>query len=296
MRAAVSLLAVLSCAALSGCLFVGDDDDGGGGGGGDDGVGGDSSSSDDGPASGEPDCVSAETRARHTVIVAGSVLDWATQEPVDGADVEVTTSWDTLEDFPDACPSVAALATGSDGRFGPEETEIGSPLEPPIVLFMVSGDDLAETASDQRLVCDAPDCGNLAHTIAAPSRDLAAGWRAELERGGMANAAGRGLVLFSFRNPDGTPAEGVTPWRSLLVDTQVLEPGSEVRFLEEDLTTLAPPATATTTASGVALIGVDEASGAEFIGGSRDSQTWVETGVLDPPGWFFLEDRQQSPE
>jgi len=284
-------VAVLSCVALSGCVFVGDDDDGGGGGG-DDGDG----SPSDGGGSGEPDCVSAQTRARHTVIVSGQVVDWATQEPVDGADVEVNTAWDTLEDFPAACPSVVALDTDGDGRFGPEETEIGSPLEPPIVLFMVSGDDLARVASDQRLVCDAPDCGNLGHTIAAPSRDLADDWRAELERGGMANAAGRGLVLFSFRNPDGTPAEGVTPWRSLLVDTQTLEPGTEVRFLEEDLTTLASPATATTTASGVALIGVDESSSAEFIGGSRDSQEWVETGVLDPPGWFFLEDRQQSPE
>jgi hypothetical protein len=98
------------------------------------------------------------------------------------------------------------------------------------------------------------------------------------------------------RNPDGTPAEGVSPWRSLLVDTQALEPDSEVRFLEDDLTTLAPPGTTTTTASGVALIGVDESSGAEFIGGSRGADRWVETGVLDPPGWFFLEDRQQSPE
>jgi hypothetical protein len=290
MPAVARLLAVLSCAALSGCLMSGGDDDGGD-------RGDDGGSPDAGPpGSGEPDCVPAGTRARHSVTLSGEVVDWATAQPVADADVAVNTAWDTLDDFPVDCPEVATLTTDGDGRFGPAAADIGSPLEPPIVLFMVSGDDLAPTASDQRVVCDAADCGDLGHTIAAPSRSLAAGWRAELERGGMADAASRGLVLFSFRNPDGTPAEGVTPWRSLLVDTQTLEPDSEVRFLEEDLTTLAPPGTTTTTASGVALIGVDESSSAEFIGGSRGSRSWVETGVLDPPGWFFLEDRQQSPE
>ena len=277
------VLTFLVCAALSGCVFSGDDDDVAGG-----------DEPDASPTSSEPECVPAEDRPSRTVTVSGAVVDWATGEAIAGADVAVNTAWDVGgESFPAGCPTLATLTTTGDGQFGPAEVEIGSPLDPPIAIFLVTGDELGDTASDQRTTCEGADCGDLDHTIAAPSRTLAAGWRAELGRGGMPDADTRGLVLLEYRNPDGTPAEGVFP--EYLFGFSGPIPDTEVRFLEPDRAALAPTGTSTTTASGVALIALRTSGNSDFIAGSRGEDSWEAVGVLAPPGWFFLEDREQSP-
>jgi hypothetical protein len=285
--------------ALPGCLFTGDDDGApgddatDGADGSDGGDGGDGSDGDDG---GEPDCVGADLRDELTASLAGEVIDHETGEPIAGAEVSISTAWDTSTAFPAAeCPILATLTTGGDGGFGPADVALGSALSPPIPLFLVTGDDVADTASDQRMECDASGCEDVTHGIAAPARDLVAGWRSELARGGMDDADSRGLVLFAFFNTDGTPAEGVTLWSGVFQE-EPLAPDSEVRFLEADRLTLAPPGTDTTTASGLALIGVDTDDYAGlFVSGTRGSDHWDETGVLLAPGWVFLEDKQQSP-
>lgn len=257
----------------------------------------DDGSTDDGNTDdgGEPDCVDDELRDERSAVLSGAVNDHETGAPIAGAVVSISTAWDTSAAFPIDCPVLDELTTDGDGLFGPADVELGTPLSPPIALFLVTGADVADTASDQRLVCDTAGCDDLDHSIVAPARDLADGWRTELARGGMDDADSRGLVLFSFRNTDGTPAEGVTPWSGIFEATE-LEPGSEVRFLEEDRVTLAPPDTRRTTASGLALIGVDtDDYVGQFVSGTRGADSWEETGVLIPPGWIFLEDKQQSP-
>ena len=292
MRLLVSLFVL---AAAPACRS-GDDDGGGDDGATDDGTT-DDGSTDDGSTDdgGEPDCVADELRDERAAVLSGAVTDHESGAPVAGAEVSISTAWDTSAAFPIDCPVLDVLATDEDGRFGPAQVELGTPLSPPIALFLVTGGDLADTASDQRLVCDTAGCDDLDHAITAPARELADGWRTELARGGMDDAGTRGLVLFSFRNVDGTPADGVTAWSGIFEATR-LEPGSQVRYLEPDRVTLAPPDTQRTTASGLALIGVDTDDYVGlFVSGSRGAESWEETGVLLPPGWIFLEDKQQSP-
>lgn len=245
-----------------------------------------------------PGCVQPSVRAGH-LIVSGTVVDFATGAAVAGAEVQVSTAWDTLPDsFPDECPVLATLTTNGNGQFGPMTVSVGSPLEPPLILFMVTGAGIAPTTSDNRVNgCTAGtiECGNLGHTIAAPSAALAAAWRTALAQDGMPDAATRGLVLFEYRNPGGTPATSVVPSHfvnTMLVDLQA---GTEVRFLDADRVTLAPAMTTATLASGVAVIGADTTDGVDQVAGARGADRWAQTGVLVPPGWFFLEDKQQSP-
>ena len=303
---AMRFILVLVCSlALSGCLFVGDDDGRGDGADfGDDG-GDDVDQPDAGPP-GTPVCGEPEAGDTSVVTVSGQVVDYASGEPIAGAEVAINVAWDAANPFPSECAPLDTFTTDDDGRFGPAEVDLQALHFFPIMLLRVTGDEIAPTASDQRVDCglDGLDCGELAHTIAAPSREVVAAWREELTAGGMPDVDDRGLVAFEFRNPDATPASDVIPWIGLIGE-DALEPGTQVRFLEADRATLAPPDTAATTAGGVALIGLepsdavddgfDPEDAAEFIRGTRASDGWDETGVITAPGWVFLEDKQQTP-
>jgi hypothetical protein len=301
---------VLACfVTLSGCLFVGDDDEGGRDGEwsdfADDEAGDDGDQPDAGP-SGTPACGEPATGDTSVVRVSGQVVDYASGEPIAGAEVAINVAWDAANPFPSECAPLDTFTTDDDGRFGPADVDLRVLQYLPIVLLRVTGDEIAPTASDQRVDCglDGLDCGDLAHTIAAPSRDVVAAWREELTAGGMPDVDDRGLVAFEFRNPDATPASDVIPWIGLIGE-DALEPGTQVRFLEADRATLTPPDTAATTAGGVALIGLepedavddgfDSEDAADFIRGTRLSDGWDETGVITAPGWVFLEDKQQTP-
>jgi hypothetical protein len=235
-----------------------------------------------------PPCIEAADRPANSVTVAGVVVDHATGEPVDSAEVAVNTAWDVEAEFPGDCDPLATLTTSPDGLFGPKKVDVGSNFSPPIAIFMVSGGGLADTASDETLTCGGVVCDDVDHTVAAPSRSLAAAWRAELEAGGMPDAGSRGLILFEYREPDGSPAEGVTP-AALSDGARELTPDVEVRFLDDDRVTLAPPGTAATTASGLALIGIGDDVVGEYVYGLRGDDDWQLTGVLDPAGWIFVE-------
>jgi hypothetical protein len=242
-----------------------------------------------------PGCVPAAQRETATVIVSGRVIDFATRDPVIGAQVEVNTAWDIAANFPEDCPPLATLTTDTQGRFGPETVAVGSPELPPFVIFLVGGGDRAPTASDQRLIgCeDGGDCGNLGHTIAAPSAALGDDWRAELEADGMPEAGGRGLVLFEYRDLQGASA-GVVPTRGQEAPVDLV-PATEVRFLAADRSDLMPAVTTATTASGVAIIGIDHVDHVAYVGGHEGERTWQPTGVLIADGWFFLEDKLGPP-
>jgi hypothetical protein len=247
-----------------------------------------------------PGCIQLDTRDDHTVTVSGTVSDWVTGDPIVGATVDVSTAWDVQGNFPNTatlmCPPIVSLTTNVNGQFGPALIEIGSPVEPPITIYMVTGAGVAPTASDARVggcSVGVVDCGNQGHIMKVPSETLAATWRAELAAGGMPNAAQRGLTLFQYRELAG-PAGGV----EALVGTLVLRPlllGTEVRFLNADLATLAPATQGVTLASGIAVIGIDTADNAVFVAGRRGGEQWAGLGVLLVDGWFFLEDKLVSP-
>lgn len=240
-----------------------------------------------------PECIDAEERAALQAIVSGGVTDFATGEPID-ADVAVNTAWDVADTFPATCEPLATFTASAEVGFGPETVDVGTPRVPPIALFLVTGDDLADTASDQRLTCATSSCGPVDHVIAAPPRALADEWRRQMAEDGMPDAETRGLVLFRFNEADGSPAAGVVP--RIFTGDPDLAPGEQVRFLEEDRVTLAPPDTAETTASGVAIIAIpNKAISTDVFGDRGEEDTWEPVGVLAPRGWLFLEDERPVP-
>jgi len=242
-----------------------------------------------------PPCIPADVRARKTVEVSGSVVDFVTGAPAAGVTVDITTAWDVpVPGFPSpACPLLATLTSGPDGTFGPVSVLAGSVFDPSIVLFMVRGGDRADTASDNK-TCTDSTC-TLAHTIAAPSAALAASWRSELVTGGMTDAATNGLIAFRFNNADATPAAGVAAQIDDNFALRELRSGEEVRYLAGDRSAVAAPGQRTTTESGVALIGLAAVESAGYIAGRRSTQTWATTGCFMQPGWIFLEDRTVTP-
>jgi hypothetical protein len=240
----------------------------------------------------DPECISPAQRTGRSVTVGGTVRDHVTGEPVAGAEVDFNTAWDVLDEFPAGCAPISTFTAAADGRFGPQTVDVDSPGTRLVALFLVRGEGLAATASDQTLTCEQADCEAIDHTIAAPTRELADRWRRELERGGMPDVANRGLVLFQFREPDGGPAEGVVPHH--VASDSLLVPDVQVRFFEPDRVTLAPPGTAATTAAGLAIIALDEEYTADYIFGERGEDFWDITGVLGPPGWIFLEGQHRS--
>lgn len=241
-----------------------------------------------------PACIPESDWNDHTAMVSGSVTDLVTGAAVVGAQVRITTGWDTSQ-FPDACPARATVTTDGAGRFGPLEVGIGSALGGSIVLFLVDGADRAPTASDQTAACGtAVACGSVDHAMVTPSAALATAWRADLVAGGMSAAATSGLVLFQFREPGATPAAGVTPSQGLLDDAP-LTPGVDYRVVAADRATLAPVATTATTSSGYVVTSQAPPTAAMYVRGRRDSATWLPVGTLLDEGWWFLEDRQRQP-
>ncbi|HTE54969.1 MAG TPA: hypothetical protein VK698_29145 [Kofleriaceae bacterium] len=279
--------------ALVGCV-AGDDDGPADDGPADDGSaddGSDDGSGDDGEAE-PPPCVDPADRRGLSVTVSGQVVDHATGEPI-AADVAFNTAWEVADDFPAGCDPLATFTTSTDGDggFGPETVDVGTVNRPPVGIFMVSGSDVADTASDQTIICIGTDCDDLDHIIVAPTRDLADGWREQMEVDGMPEATTRGLVVFRFRETDGSPAEGVVP--QTLSGPDLLRPDLDMRFLDDDGVSLAPPGTDATTASGIAIIAVPGAAPSDYVYGSREGgDQWSALGVLAPPGWLFLEDER----
>jgi hypothetical protein len=250
------------------------------------------------PTEAPPRCVPDEVRATKTVTVSGTVVDFVTGEPVEGANVDITTAWDVTGNFPaGTCPKLATVKTGPDGKFGPIEVKAGSPNDPPIMAFLVRGGGRAQTADDNRAACDGDTC-ILDHTIPAPSIDTARAWRKDLAAGGMSDPLTRGLILFKFKESDGSGAADVVP-RVLATDGseplfRSLVPGQQVRFLEEDRATLASAAHVKTRASGLAIIGADGAGGQLRIAGDRGAEGWESIGCLVQSGWIFFEDRTRT--
>ena len=286
----------LVLAALVGCV-AGDDDDGPSDDGStddgstDDGSdGSDDGSGDDGVE--PPACVDPADRAGLSVTVSGHVLDHATGEPIE-ADVAFNTAWDVADDFPAGCDPLATFVTDVDGAFGPETVDANTVNDPPIGIFLVSGDDVADTLSDTRMTCSGAECDDVDHTIVAPTRELADGWREQMEVDGMADATTRGLIVFRFREADGSPAEGVVP--QTLSGPDLLRPDLDMRFLDEDGVSLAPAGTDRTTASGIALIALGDEAPTDYVFGTRGEERWSALGVLAPPGWLFLEDERPVP-
>lgn len=238
-------------------------------------------------------CIDNDTRAKKTVTVSGQVIDFTTSQPVAGATVDLTTAWDVVDKIPKPeCPLLGTATTDAQGRFGPVDILAGSTVNPPVVLFTVTGADRARTLSDAR-TC-AQDTCNLGHTIAAPSTTLAAQWRADLATGGMTEADTRGLVAFLYKNGDGSPAMGVVPFQGSLV-TQDLRPGLDVRFVDAARSALMPAAQTTTSSSGVAIIGIDAPEKASYFGGRRGNDAWNGTGCLVIEGAIFVEDKSVQP-
>lgn len=253
-------------------------------------------SGDDGPTEPPPGCVPSAVRDGTTVSVSGTVRDFATLAPVAGVTVDLTTAWDVTGNIPKPeCPLLGSDTTDASGHFGPVEIQAGSSQTPPIVLFIVHGGDRAPTMSDNR-TCSEPTC-NLGHDIPTPSAALAARWRTDLAAGGMADAATRGLVAFLYKAGGGVPAEGVEPIASS--EPPRLRPGLDVRFVGPDRGDLLPATQATTSASGLALIGVASATTATdhsiLVGGQRGTDAWSVTGSLVADGFIFFEDKTVSP-
>jgi hypothetical protein len=249
-----------------------------------------------------PPCPGQGFDERAHATVSGSVVDFATGAPVAGAQVDVNNGWETFAPFPEGCPPIATFTTRDDGTFGPETLAIGSSVEPPILIFLVTGADRAQTASDLRVNgCVEAQCGDVVHSIAAPAADLAAAWRTELAAGGMPLADERGLIAFEFREPDGTPAAGVRPSTTTGTGLRLLEPGSEMRFLDADRATMAPADQSSTLASGLALTAFDAPDDRDteirYVGGERGEEPvehWFSVGCLVRDGWVFLEDRRKT--
>jgi hypothetical protein len=246
---------------------------------------------DDGAPGGQdagPTCVSAATRAELMAPISGTVVDFASKAPVAGAKVEINTEFDGSE----KCPPLATLTTDGQGKFGPMNLGIGSPLNPPIVAFRVSGGGRAITVSDQKAKCPNEVCEAIVHTIPAPAATLAATWRQALGAGGMPNAETRGLAVFEYREADASPAAGAVPTHFADDKNNDLVPGTEVRFLEADRATVSAVSQTATTASGLAIVGPSGNAGFAILAGRRAAQLWGNVTVLLDPGQIFVEDER----
>lgn len=223
------------------------------------------------------------------VTVQGTVVDFLTGEPRAGVTVDVARVWEPEAVFPDDSCSVAKLTTDAAGRFGPVSVKLGpapSLFESKYVLFLAQGDEISPTGSDNRVMVGS----TIDHTIAAPSLELIDTWRSELDEGGMNAARTRGLVAYRYDEADGTPATGVIAQRATILGNNTLERGSEVRYLSADRATLQPVSRPSTTASGLALIGVAPIDrGTVEIAGARNGESWGDIGCLVGEGWVFLE-------
>lgn len=237
-------------------------------------------------------CVQASVREQMLLTVRGTVVDFATGAPVAGATVELGTAWEFIDDgHAPGCPLLGSAVTDAAGQFGPLQVWAGSSRAKPIVLFTVRGAGRAPTRSDATTCAD--DRCALDHTIAAPSAELVASWRAGFAPGTPA-VPERGLIVFAFSNLDHTAAAGVRPYTDGIVDVFSF-PGRAPRFLESDRATLAPVEQTTTTTTGVAVLDPGDDLGSSIdIAGRRGAEEWLPTGCLLEAGYVFVEDRGLS--
>ena len=219
--------------------------------------------------------------------VGGTIIDWETGMPVEGASVVIEHGWgDTA--FPTAGNGLERLTTNADGVFGPVDVFFDGEGATGLALLRVTGPGLAPTASDLRMSCPQRDespirCEPIDHKIVVPSMALSNIWRNQLSSEGVANAATVGLVLFEYLEIDRSPAAGVK--------VELLEfDGNRttvVRYLNESGVGLEFDARATTLSGLAVVVARDEILG---ISGARAEQFWELTGVLASPGWIFVED------
>jgi hypothetical protein len=245
--------------------------------------------------SGLPTCLTAAQRTMEcTADVSMRIVDFTTLLPV-AADVGITTAWDVAPPFPASCSDLASVMVGADGLLVAPQAPCQSSLGRPVLLLKITGGTTvlyASTAWDQRLDCAGGlPCGMARGDIAVPKRVLSSAWRGELAAGGMARAETRGLVIFLYKESDGSPAAGVRATRGLGT-FMPLATGTEVRYIADDRQALLPRTAETTGASGMAIIGLDFSSA--NVGGTRGAEEWASLGVLFADGWFFLEDRTRT--
>lgn len=238
------------------------------------------------------DCVTGTTE----ISVQGTVVDRETQTPVAGAQVDITEAWLGDRGFPMAGCRIGKMTTDADGRFGPITVRASAD---PTIVMLVTGAGRAPTIADRSVGC-LFGCGSVDEWIEAPSAELATVWRDELYAGGMEGALNRGLVAYTFETTNATPAPGVVPQRrqDSVLDTELhpLDPGSEVRFIAADRTTLAPPQQTSTTGAGEILVGRKPSLQGYFdILGNGLGLHWGGVGVIVATGWIYIE-TSRSPQ
>jgi hypothetical protein len=223
--------------------------------------------------------------------VSGTLVDFTTGLPVAGARIDLTEAFSAASpSFPKTGCRIGGTTTDAEGRFGP--LMVRAVDTDPTLVFLVTGAGRAPTAHDASIGC-LFSCYLPPQTIAAPTHELTDAWREDLYAGGMEYALNRGLVAYKFHDSAGRPASGVKPVYKahLLADDQrLLDPGSEVRFVEPDRQTLALPDRASTTTAGVALIGgTPDAKGYFRVGGERGTDWWASVNVITATGWIHVE-------
>lgn len=230
------------------------------------------------------------TSGTNEVEVEGTVVDYITGAPIGGARIELTEAWSNPRSFPESGCRLGAVTTDASGHFGP--VTLRAQASSPVIVFLVTGADRAPTISDTTIHC-LFGCYKAVHEIAAPSHELVEQWRHELYAGGMEYALNRGLVAYKFHDLAGRPAQGVRPLyvpSSFSSNRRALAAGSEVRFLEGDRQTLAPPDRTTTLAAGTALIGAKPHNDGYFrVAGERGNDRWGSVGAIVATGWIYFE-------
>jgi hypothetical protein len=262
----------------------------------------------DGPDRPRPDaavdqCLAPSERANLCrVDVTGRVVDYVTRAAYGGgAEVEITTGWDTVPPFAPDCPPLQATTADESGAFAVMDAICDSPLYPPVLLLRIAGgggEARAPTAIDSTLGCSPAtpsDCGAFdGGALPVPSQTTARTWRNLLSAEGMPAAAAGGLVVLEFLDLDGTPAAGVLPFVLEGGAERMLVPPREVRFLAADRETLVRSDAGMTGTSGTAFVALEGMPSA-FVGGTRGGQRWEPTGVLFADGWIVVESRSRAP-
>ncbi|HET6611616.1 MAG TPA: hypothetical protein VFG83_06495 [Kofleriaceae bacterium] len=217
----------------------------------------------------------------YDLTVDGTVIDFVTgeayTEPVD----LVAGDWDI------GFICWRQPITASDGTVAFHDPEMLTVRRPPIFGLAVADTetDLAGLVTDRTMTCTDREeqCAISDYVMPVLAADIADGWRTQMAADGMADAATRGLILYQFREVDGSGAAGVT---ATLVDSGLV-PGVDVRFVDADRTTLLPPETAVTGESGLAIIALPAANA--DVMGTRGSLTWAPVGVIAIEGKLFIE-------
>lgn len=268
----------LSCLLAGACVDNGD---------GDPGADPDANVSSGDPDAGDPQVVCQDQGLPYEATVNGTVIDFVTGDPyLEPVDLDFG-AWQI--GFICFQGSVAA----QDGALAFENLAIRTVRRPPIFAFSVAPSEtgLAPMVSDRTMDCPSSDenvCQIPDFVMPVLAADIEQAWRQQLAEDGMPDAATRGLVLYEFRETDGTGAAGVVPGLlSALAAERALVPGVDFRFVDADRMTLLAPETEATSASGLVIIALPQKSDSVF--GSRGSTTWEAVGVLAIDGAFFVE-------